>query len=1378
MEPTKFRLSIDGVQAVTGGLKQVEGSFRQVSDKVGDVTNSIGGLMAIGGTLSVGAFAGLIKSAIDSVDRLNDLSDTTGISVEKLSGLGYAAKLSGTDLDGLAKTINKLSVNIGKDAEKFAKLGVTAKEPIEAFKQFADVFASIEDTQLRAALGAEALGKSWESAAPALVQGGAKLGELIDKGQRLSGITREAAEQAGRFNDQIDELKATADGLAMGLASEMLPALNDITGAVKTAYEESGKLQALWVAMGAVGAFLFTDEFSSAKVKIQNLRNEIANLEDQKKQLSGGGYLQLWLFGSPGEIDTKIAGLNAQIVGLQASMQKPPKPQEKTGDQQEVARLEAKIKALLDGGKASEAANKELREQEALLAKLLGVNADYNEQLTRLQVMRDKRNMSDAQYIDLVKELIGEQPVAKKQMDEQAKAIEKAAEAYEKLVDTLSGGLAKLQDETAAQGEYFERLGLTKIAIAELDAAKLESIATSKEMQAVMQMESDLTGVTTLLLRKQAEELRKQAALKRAGAVKEAYIEQAEEGVQQAQRMNEQIGQSLSDEIMRGGKGGFDLLEDYAKTLILQPTIRALINPVVGAVTGTLGLPGAAGTAGTTGGSGLDSAVGSMAGSMFGAGGLTGAAMAGAGWVTGATTLSGSLAAGASLIGTGTAAGAASGLGMIAGALGPIALGVAAVLAIVNSLDDSGTYHTGGASRASAGGVSNIDPRALGFMETVLSAETEKMVGGLASSVVKILDSTATTFGKTAGYSAATAFADDTSEDGAWGALLIEKMGTALVDWDSDRQSRWAPREFGDGDVGRSQYLAALSGSVRTALDDIGLPDWAQNMLDALGDAPAIADLATVVDNINATQRALVVMGDTLAGFASLSDGAVSALIAAAGGVDALGAAASTYYDNFYQEGEKTANTTRQITEALTAVGVAMPATRAEFRSQVEAQIALGEAGAPAVAALLKVSGAFASVVAAAETATTATSAMASAMIDQKGLQDRAMGVVNTAYSALQRAVGAQRDVVTVAFNESMESMHGSLDTITGKVGKLSSLAGLLGSTINSMRMPSQFGADRAAASAQIAAALAIARASGVLPDADALAPALQLVSQPAEQLYATFQDYQRDFLLQKNTIGELSLLTDNQLTIEQRTLASLEDQIKVAERGYADEMARLDGILESAQLQIDALNGIDTSILALAEAIGNFNKASVAAGGSVIGGPTGGAVANTVFDEYGNSAFSANLPTNQDLVRNWYAAVGETADADGVAYWTKELARTDVSQRDVKATFGAIVEQLTGKSIPAFVAGGDHLGGFAIAGENGKELINTGPARIFNAAQTAEIFRGGNNAELIAEVRQLRAELSQLRKSADSTEQHTKRTRDVMEAVVSGNAAFSTEAA
>ena len=170
------------------------------------------------------AFA--VKGAIDAADAMNDLSKATGVSVENLSGLQLAAMQSGSDLDSVAQAINKLGVNIGNNAEKFAKIGVTAKEPMEAFKQFSDIFRSIEDPQKRAAVAAEALGKSWQGTAPLLSEGSAKIQEMVDRGKQLSGMNQKLADNADQLNDMMAEFKVTISGVSLRMADSLLPVMN------------------------------------------------------------------------------------------------------------------------------------------------------------------------------------------------------------------------------------------------------------------------------------------------------------------------------------------------------------------------------------------------------------------------------------------------------------------------------------------------------------------------------------------------------------------------------------------------------------------------------------------------------------------------------------------------------------------------------------------------------------------------------------------------------------------------------------------------------------------------------------------------------------------------------------------------------------------------------------------------------------------------------------------------------------------------------------------------------------------------------------------------------------------------------------------------
>ena len=221
MADAKIRLSVDGAAIAKSEIDRVNASLGGLGGGADMAKTALAGLA---GTITAGAFIGMIRGSIDAADHLNDLSKSTGIAVEQLAGLKLAAKQSGGDLDGIAASMNKLSVNIGKNAEKFAALGVTAKDPLEAFKQLSDVFKNINDPQLRAAVGAEALGKSWASAAPLLMESSKGIQEMVDKGTALSNINQEMATNADKFNDNWAMLVGTG-GLINRQVGALLPIL-------------------------------------------------------------------------------------------------------------------------------------------------------------------------------------------------------------------------------------------------------------------------------------------------------------------------------------------------------------------------------------------------------------------------------------------------------------------------------------------------------------------------------------------------------------------------------------------------------------------------------------------------------------------------------------------------------------------------------------------------------------------------------------------------------------------------------------------------------------------------------------------------------------------------------------------------------------------------------------------------------------------------------------------------------------------------------------------------------------------------------------------------------------------------------------------------
>ncbi|MGV2930134.1 EF-hand domain-containing protein [Vreelandella venusta] len=82
-------------------------------------------------------------------------------------------------------------------------------------------------------------------------------------------------------------------------------------------------------------------------------------------------------------------------------------------------------------------------------------------------------------------------------------------------------------------------------------------------------------------------------------------------------------------------------------------------------------------------------------------------------------------------------------------------------------------------------------------------------------------------------------------------------------------------------------------------------------------------------------------------------------MAAMAGGVQSLESMYSSFYQNYYTEAERTAQKTKDVTDAFAALGFAMPENAAQFRELVLAQDTSTEAGRAAQVELLKLEGAF-----------------------------------------------------------------------------------------------------------------------------------------------------------------------------------------------------------------------------------------------------------------------------------------------------------------------------------------------------------------------------------------------------------------------------------
>lgn len=205
---------------------------------------TMGNALKIGAGVAVAALGALtvaIGNSINNADAIRDLSIRIGVGTEKLSEYAYAAKQTGTDIEGLGRGLKILAKNLAEAADPtsgkgklFEALGVDVKDAAGNLRQLDDIlpdiankFKVLEDGTTKAALAQELFGKSGLELTEFLNQGGDGL-ELMGEKARALGIiiSEETAAAADEFNDRLADLRAQGSGFSNQITSELLPALN------------------------------------------------------------------------------------------------------------------------------------------------------------------------------------------------------------------------------------------------------------------------------------------------------------------------------------------------------------------------------------------------------------------------------------------------------------------------------------------------------------------------------------------------------------------------------------------------------------------------------------------------------------------------------------------------------------------------------------------------------------------------------------------------------------------------------------------------------------------------------------------------------------------------------------------------------------------------------------------------------------------------------------------------------------------------------------------------------------------------------------------------------------------------------------------------
>lgn len=192
------------------------------------------GLGATIGALGGVSFVALIKGVADGLDKLNDLRDATGASVENISALEAVAAKTGVSFDTVSDILIKFNKALNnsddpKIAAVFDKIGLSVKDlkaldPAEALQKTVQAFGKFAADGSRARAEQVLFNRT-------IKEGGKFLQDLGEESALHATATKQMADEAKQFNDRLDTMAHNATITARNIGGPLLKSVNDLFAA-------------------------------------------------------------------------------------------------------------------------------------------------------------------------------------------------------------------------------------------------------------------------------------------------------------------------------------------------------------------------------------------------------------------------------------------------------------------------------------------------------------------------------------------------------------------------------------------------------------------------------------------------------------------------------------------------------------------------------------------------------------------------------------------------------------------------------------------------------------------------------------------------------------------------------------------------------------------------------------------------------------------------------------------------------------------------------------------------------------------------------------------------------------------------------------------
>lgn len=495
-------------EIIISAVDKTKAAFANLKKNLSDIENQAKATNAIFsrflpalGTITVTGFA---KSVIDAADGMNDLSQRTGISIDRIAAWDLATRQSGTSVEALAKALGQGSRFLVEHSDELKKLGINATTAEELIFQLSDVISRMPaDDPRRTALAMEVLGKSAGDLLPLLSQGSEELRKMVERGAELAQVYKELGPEADTFNDSLELANLRTQVLAARALTPVISRLNETQDALvksesgwgrlsirlKATFDSLSLLRNAWdfffgsaeaaTAQTAAASESVEDlnkQLAVLRLTLQTQAAELAKVQDGQilkgyKQLSDATKKQIADFRTQGK-EMQSAFIEAGKAAADAlakakEFQKSAKDARQAG-QDKVRQLDAQSQSPQDADRSTNIALEESLDK----AKSARLQADYQ----RLQGNTEEAvrlldiSKEQAQRASDLSDQLNDEGLKRQQILESAEAIARADESRVQVQQKIAATEGSRQDEIKKKmADNVEALAGLESSLVEID---------------------------------------------------------------------------------------------------------------------------------------------------------------------------------------------------------------------------------------------------------------------------------------------------------------------------------------------------------------------------------------------------------------------------------------------------------------------------------------------------------------------------------------------------------------------------------------------------------------------------------------------------------------------------------------------------------------------------------------------------------------------------------------------------------------------------------------------------------------------------------------------------------------------------------------------